>query len=203
MKLSKQTLQTILLAISLVSAACSGSTTEENKNAAQAGGQSGQAPASVMTTNTAPDGTKVEERTFPDGDIASVTRLSHPDGRRRVVITSRDHRTAMINDSNVVEKAMDMSVDQIREVAATSWTVAEKAGETVGAKAADTAETAASKTADAAKQGAGAAKQGAGKVKDGTMKVADESYDAAKSAASKAAKAAKKAGRKVKDAVTP
>jgi hypothetical protein len=200
MKLSKHVMQILIIAISLVAAACSGGTSEENKNGAQAAGQQ---PGSVVTTSTAPDGTKVEEKTFADGDIASVTRLSHPDGRRRVVITSRDHRTAMVTDENVVEKAMDMTVDQIREVAASSWTVAEKAGGTVGTKAADTAETVGSKTSDAAKQGADAAKQGAGKVKEGAMKVADESYDAGKAASNKAAKAAKKAGRKIKDAVKP
>jgi hypothetical protein len=200
MKFSKQIIQILIVAISVTAAACSGETDQENKNAAQA---TGQAPASVVTVNTAPDGTKVEEKTFADGDIASVTRLSHPDGRRRVVITSRDHRTAMVSDENIVEKAMDMTVDQIREAAASSWTVAEKAGGTVGDKTADTAETAASKTGDAAKQGVEAAKQGAGKVKEGAMKVADESYDAGKAASNKAAKAAKRAGRKIKDAVKP
>src|SRR2546421_6569728 len=70
----------------------------ENKNGPPPAASEAQADSSSITTSIAPDGTKVEVRTFANGDIARVTRLTRPDGTRRVIIESRESFRADLTD---------------------------------------------------------------------------------------------------------
>ena len=80
--------------------------------------QSSQSPSKVTKSDgstveivVAPDGTKTEIRTFETGDIARITRTTHSDGMRAVVVEYRDGRKADLTDENDIEQAMDATAD--------------------------------------------------------------------------------------------
>ena len=88
MKFSKQIIQILIVAIAVAAAACSGETDQENKNAAQA---TGQTPASVVTVNTDFRGAAAEtiDHVLPrsrggahqwDNVVAACARCNHTKG---------------------------------------------------------------------------------------------------------------------------
>ena len=176
--MKKLTLLFAMIALGLATTGCSKSQTEnpnQNANTSQTV-QSGDATITTTSPPTAP-GYKVEEKTFPTGEV--VTRVTRPNSKPEVFVQQKGNEsrtTVPITDPNQIERAMEMTVEEVREVIAKAPGAAQEAGKVVGDKAEDAGQAIKDK-----------AKEGAGEVKD-----------AAEDAASAAGKGAKKAGKAVK-----
>ena len=176
--MKKLTLLIAMIALGLATNGCSRSQTEnvnQNANTSQTV-QSGDATITTTSPPTAP-GYKVEEKTFPTGEV--VTRVTRPNSKTEVFVHQKGNEsktTVPITDQNQIERAMEMTVEEVRDVISKAPGAVQEAGKVAGDKAEDAGQTVKEK-----------AKEGAGEVKD-----------AAEDAASAAGKGAKKAGKAVK-----
>jgi hypothetical protein len=148
---------------------------------------------SLMSTVTAPDGTKTEVRRFNSGDVSRVVRTTSPSGKRTATVEFRDGRKAELNDDSDIERAMDATAATVKTAALKTWDVTK----TVGSEAADKTEDAADKTVGVSKKVGSAAKKGATEAADKAEDVGDQTVKGAK----KVGREAKKLGKKIKDKV--
>jgi hypothetical protein len=76
-----------------------------------------QADGSDITTTIAPNGTKAEVRSFPQGQLIQISRASWPDGRQAATVKFRDGRTVDLQDTAEIEQVMTASSDTIAAIA--------------------------------------------------------------------------------------
>ena len=75
-----------------------------------------QSDGSTLTTTEA-NGIKSEVRFFPKGDVVQVSRASRPDGRRFVSVKFRDGRTADLRELADIDRAIEVSNEEIAAMA--------------------------------------------------------------------------------------
>ncbi|HVG19950.1 MAG TPA: hypothetical protein VNI02_12945 [Blastocatellia bacterium] len=154
---------------------------------------------STVAVSTSSNGTKAEARTFPSGDVARVTRITSPNGRRRALVEFRDARSAEIKDENEIDRVIEASADTVRAAAIRAWDARQAAGSEVRDQTEGAANKAAEAGKDAGKAVGGAVKRGAEEAGD----AASDAAGAAKKGGKKTGKGIKKVGEKIKDSITP
>lgn len=178
----------IVIAMGLAVIGCTGGSPAENSNQqatnTNQSAQAAQPDGSVVVTEPAP-GFKLEERSFPTGE--KIVRITRPDGSRQVVVYPQgDESPEPINvtEPGAIERAMEMTADETREIIAKAASATKDAGQAVGDKVEDAGQAV----------GAGA-KRGAEEVKD----AAGDAASATGKAVKKTGRAVKKLGEKIKN----
>ncbi len=127
----------------------------------------------MVKTTISNDGTRTEVRTFKSGNIARVTRTTHSDGSRMVVVEYRDGRKANLEEESDIEQAMDTTADKIEMAAGKALNVTKGVGEEVADKTEDVVDTSVDATKRAASKTKKAGKKAVNKTKDVAGDVAD------------------------------
>lgn len=200
LKLMKLTLLFLICVLTFGAAGCSSNSSDSvNASLPKSEKDVEKEDGSTVSVSTAPNGTKTEARTFPSGDVARVTRITSPNGRRRALVEFRDTRVIEMRDGNEVDRVIEASADTVRAAAVNALEATKSAGSEVADKTEDVADKAADTGKDAGEAVGDGAKRGAEEVGD----AASDAAGAAKKGARKAGKGIKKVGEKVKDSVTP
>lgn len=109
----------LLLALTILAAGCakqpnSGSGSSTPNYAAT---ETPQTDGSIITASEE-NGIKSEVRFFPEGDIAQVSRVSRPDGRRYATVKFRDGRSTDLQEAADIERVMEASSAELAAAAA-------------------------------------------------------------------------------------
>jgi hypothetical protein len=180
----KPSLLFLICAITFGAIGCSNAPEGANANFAKPEKEVQKEDGSVVAVSSSPNGIRAEARTFPAGDIARVTRITSPNGRRRALAEFRDGRSVEIRDENEVDRVIEASAETVRAATIKAWDAKNAAGPEAADKSADAANRAADAGKDAGKAASDAANRGAEEVRN-------------------TGKVVKKAGEKLKDSVTP
>jgi hypothetical protein len=96
---------------------CSGKPEAESASANAAASSAAepeiQADGSILLVNESKSGIKSEIKTFPEGVLLQVVRASWPDGRRVATVKMRNGYSVDLQDRNDIERAIEMSGDEL------------------------------------------------------------------------------------------
>jgi hypothetical protein len=67
----------------------------------------------TLMVNESKSGIKSEIKTFPEGALLQVVRVSWPDGRRVATIKMRNNYSVDLQDKNDIDRAIEMSGDEL------------------------------------------------------------------------------------------
>lgn len=159
----------VLFAAALLAASTASCSATREERAYNQPEKTEKADGSIVETSVAPNGTKLEVRTFNNGELQRVTRITRPNGKRTVLLEYRDGHTATLDDESDIEKAMDTTAEALESAGKRVWNASKDVGAEVGDKSEDVADKAvdiAGKTADVGKGIGKRAKKVGKKIKD-------------------------------------
>jgi hypothetical protein len=175
----------LAVVVMLGSAACGagddGDKAVENQNRIE------KPDGSIVETHLAPDGTKTEVRTFKDGEVFRVSRITRPSGDKKVLVEFRDNRTAVSDEESDFEQAMDATGDAIATSAKKTWDVSKDTGQDVGEK-----------TVEGTQKAVEVGKDVGSTVGDKATDVAGKTAEVSKDVGKTVGKGAKKTGKAIK-----